>query len=198
MKLANEIKLVEEAAKGNTRAFNELIALNYDYFLKMAIKRTKNVALAKDILQDTLIEAYLNIEKLKEKQLFRPWLTGILRNVCNNYYRRKQRFFVPLECLNEVLFEDNVAAENKELKAALIALNEREKNVIERFYYENWSIKDIAEQEEISLSAAKVRLHRARKTLQSIMLKQITKPTTTEIYMPTEKAMTKTVHRMAA
>ena len=198
MNLANETKLIEQAVKGNVKAFNELITLNYDYFLGIAMKRTKDVSLAKDILQDTLMEAFLNVEKLKEKHRFKAWLAGILRNVCNNYYRRKQHFFVPLEHLNKELLENKVTEKNENLAWALANLNEQEKNIIEQFYYDNWNLKEIAEQEEISLSAAKVRLHRARKTLQSIMLKQLTKSTATEIYMPTENAMTKTVHRMAA
>ncbi len=198
MELANEIKLVEQAVNGNTKAFNELITLNYDYFLKFATNRTKDITLAKDMLQDALLEAYLNVEKLKEKQYFKAWILGILRNVCNNYFRRKQCFFVPLEYLNEEKIKSDITEENEDLAVAVASLKETEKALIERFYYENWSLKSIAEQEEISLSAAKVRLHRARKTLQSIMIKQLTKPTTTEIYLPTEKTMAKTIHRMAA
>lgn len=44
---------------------------------------------ADDVIQETYYAAYIGYEKLRNKELFKPWILSIARNQCNIWYRRK-------------------------------------------------------------------------------------------------------------
>ncbi len=46
---------------------------------------------AEDLAQETLVEAWCNVDKLRDPRRWRPWLSGIARNVCLRWRRRQGR-----------------------------------------------------------------------------------------------------------
>ena len=161
---------VEQLKKGDKEAFNHLVKKFYAACLRKATAYTKEENTAKDLVQEALVQAYLSIDKLEDTSKFQAWLMGILRNVCNNYHRRKQN---PHLNLPDELFqvpEETLAVEENEsikrrVRNAISQLSHKNKEVIEAFYFDNLSIEEIARYYDLSVSATKVRLHRARKAL---------------------------------
>ena len=161
---------VEQVKAGNKKAFNQLVKEYYAICVHKATAYTKDENAAKDLVQEALVQAYLSIGKLADSSKFKAWLMGILRNVCNNHHRRKKK---PLLNLPDELFEipeETIAVEESEsvrerVREAVEQLSHKNKEVIEAFYFDNLSIDEIARHFDLSVSATKVRLHRARKAL---------------------------------
>lgn len=74
------MELVEKAKNGDTEAFNELIENNKLKMYKTAKAILNNEDDICDAIQETLISAYKNLNKLKENKFFSTWLIRILIN----------------------------------------------------------------------------------------------------------------------
>jgi len=134
----------------------------------VAIGILKNEADADDALQNTLIASYKHLDQLKFAEKFKPWIYKILTNEC---YR----------IINNRKYDDNIdeidcathSKQDYETKETLWSIvNSLELNyrtVIILFYYENMSIKDIANTLNISTDNVKQRLSRARTKLKSLL-----------------------------
>lgn len=170
---------VEQVKTGDKKAFNLLVKEFYPLCLRKATTYTKDESAAKDLVQEALVQAYLSIDKLEDATKFKGWVMGILRNVCNNYHRRKKSPFLNLP---EELFhipEETLAIEEEDLirkrvREAVERLSHKNKEVIKSFYFENLTIEEIAHHYDLSISATKVRLHRARKALKYVLTTPLT------------------------
>ena len=80
MKNTVSLKLVEKAAKGNREAFGELIIMHQEYLYKLAYMYTKNEQDALDAVQECAMRAMISMDKLREPQYFKTWITRILIN----------------------------------------------------------------------------------------------------------------------
>jgi len=161
---------VEQLKSGDKKAFNHLVKEFHSDCLRKATAYTKDENTSKDLVQEALVQAYLSIDKLEDSTKFKAWLMGILRNTCNNYHRRKKKLLLNLPDELFLIAEETVAVEDNELirkkvREAVEQLSNKNKEVIEAFYFENLSIEEVARHYDLSVSATKVRLHRARKAL---------------------------------
>ncbi len=169
--------LVEKAQQGDEKAFNELVKQHYNFCLSQIKRRVKDAEQAKDLVQEVLIQVFLCLDKLSEPAAFKAWLRGIVRNVCNNYFRRNKMLYVALEefayelpdLTTTVDTELDLAALRQQIKTAIEQLKERQQVVVKEFYLKEKTVKEIAEELEVSENVVKVRLYRARKTLKTIL-----------------------------
>ncbi len=166
----NTTQLVSRFLEGDTSAFDQLTANYYTFCLNKAFFHVEDREIAKDLTQEALIEAFKNLHKLKDKKAFKGWLSGIVRNVCNNYLRNKKRLPIDFEDTipEQVTDEDDpelLPFLKYRLHLAVNELSELQRTIIQQHYFEDKSVKDIALQFDLSTSNVKVRLHRARKKL---------------------------------
>ena len=84
-------ELIEKAKKGDRDAFTKLIMDVENDLYKIAKTRITNEADIEDAIQETMIESYKSIKKLREPKKFKKWLITILINKCNRIYRKKSR-----------------------------------------------------------------------------------------------------------
>lgn len=83
-------ELVERAKNEDSEAFTNLI-LNIERDLYcIARSKINNENDIDDIIQETMIIAFLNIKKLKNNSFFKTWVIRILINNCNKFYKRKK------------------------------------------------------------------------------------------------------------
>ncbi len=68
-----------------------MIDLHSDYLYKYAVLKTGNKDDAKDLIQETFIAAYKNIENFKHQSSEKTWLIAILKHKIIDYYRKKNR-----------------------------------------------------------------------------------------------------------
>ncbi len=121
----------------------------------------KNAEDAKDVVQDTFIQYYSLKKEFDSEQHIRAWLLRVAINKAKNANRtfwRKNK--VPLEEYMETLtFE---TPESEELFETVMNLPEKYRIVIHLFYYEDYTVREIADILKISESNVKVRLSRGR------------------------------------
>lgn len=134
----------------------------------IAFNICKNTQDAEDVVQDTFI-GYLTIKKdFETLEHIRAWLIRVAINKAKNknisFFRRNT---VPLEEYMETLtFESEEASE---VFVAVMGLPEKYRVVIHLFYYEDYSIKEIADILKLSESNVKVRLSRGRMILKNTL-----------------------------
>ena len=93
-------ELVTKAQKGDKEAFTEIVILLKEDLYKIAKTRITNEADIEDAIQETMIEAYKSIKKLKDKKKIKQWLITILINKCNRIYRRKYKKDISIDEYN--------------------------------------------------------------------------------------------------
>uniref|UniRef100_UPI00406C44D4 sigma-70 family RNA polymerase sigma factor n=1 Tax=Paenibacillus sp. FSL L8-0436 TaxID=2954686 RepID=UPI00406C44D4 len=104
---------------------------------------------------------------LKQPKFFKTWVIRILINECNQLLRMRERTVVMAEIPEEtnVSYLPFEASGNVDLQSSINRLDEPLRLAIVLFYYEDLSIKQIADVLSITEGAVRARLHRARRLL---------------------------------
>jgi RNA polymerase sigma-70 factor, ECF subfamily len=140
---------------------NRLVRIAYTY--------TQDIASAEDRVQEALIKAYRNIHQFSGNDPF-PWLTKIVVNECKMAYRRSWREVVSGVLVDyytsKNIEESFITAEESELVyKTVLQLKEPFRAVIVLFYFEDFTISEIASILQKSEGTVKSRLARAKKKL---------------------------------
>lgn len=119
---------------------------------------------AEDVVQETFIQYYISKKEFESKEHIRAWLLRVAINKAKNvnltFWRRNKQ---PLEDYIETLAFETQA--DGELFETVLGLPQKYRIVIHLFYYEEYSVKEIAKVLELSESNVKARLSRGRKML---------------------------------
>ena len=141
------------------------------YTLAMGI--LKNEADAADAMQDAILKAYCNLDQLKDRSRFRPWILSIVHNTAIEYIR-KQKNMVDLESQEDLAAPEPAVDTTTRLTVwdGIQRLKLPYRTVIILFYYENYSVRQIAEVTHTSVIAIKQQLSRGRKMLAQLLNKE--------------------------
>lgn len=134
----------------------------------VAFNICKNAEDAEDVVQDTFIQYHQSQKEYDSEQHIRAWLIRVAINKAKNmnlaFWRRNK---VPLEDYMETLVFETPESEN--LFEAAMRLPEKYRIAIHLFYYEDYSVREIADILKISESNAKTRLSRGRCLLKTAL-----------------------------
>ena len=114
--------------------------------------------LAEDICSDVFLKVYEKIDTFNEKKAsISTWIFTITRNTLIDYYRTRK---VTTEIPEDLTYEDDDSTVDEEalekLAKGLENIDERSKKLIIKHYYENKTLKEIAEDLGISYAYAKI------------------------------------------
>ena len=123
---------------------------------------------AEDVVQDTFLQYWSQKKEFETEQHIRAWLLRVAinkaKNKNNTFFRRNA---LPLEDYMETLaFQSE---ESSELFEAVMRLPEKYRIVVHLFYYEDYSVNEIADILKITPGNVKVRLSRGRMSLRSTL-----------------------------
>lgn len=170
------IENFKKLKKGDKDSFDLLYEEYYLSLYRTALLILGNKEEAEDVLQDTFLSIYKNINNLKEFNKLKPWIFSILKNSCYTRYKNRKREFPDefvLEKADSKLIssgEDEFVL-NNEVESALLKLNHKEREVLVLFYYDDFSIEEIAKILKTFQGTVKSRLFRARKNLKKEIMK---------------------------
>lgn len=169
MKMKNKVglKLVEKAAKGNREAFGELIIMHQEYLYRLAYMYTKNEQDALDAVQECAMRAMISMDKLREPEYFKTWITRIL---INSIYlaQKKRKNNSPFEEYSEAAPEPSVSIEERtDLYDAIDLLPPTYKTVVILQYFQGMKINEIAQVMSIPVGSVKAYLFRAKESLRN-------------------------------
>ena len=147
----------------------EIVVKKYQQNLyAVAFNICKNAQDAEDVVQDTFIQYLSQNQEFESEQHVRAWLIRVAINKAKNktlsFFRRN---VLPLEDYIQTLeFESK---ESCELFETVMKLPEKYRIVIHLFYYEDYSVREIAEILRLTESNVKVRLSRGRMLLRNTL-----------------------------
>jgi len=149
--------------------FTELIEENKLRFYKTAKAILKNDDDVYDALQEALMSIYQNIKQLKDLKFFSTWSTRIIINKCYDLLRKRKNNIVPFDenMENDINNSKNDVYEVDQygIKKAVEGLNEELKLITILYYYDDYSVNEIAEILDIPTGTVKSRLSRVREIL---------------------------------
>ena len=164
-------ELIRHLKRGDHRFF-ALFADRYDkYILKKCQIYVRESEVAKDLRQEVLIKVFLQVHHFREEAHLKTWLYTIIHHTCIDYLRRNKRKVrdIYLENLSDSISEMADFQEEPSEALSLELLNHlldeitsEEKFILMLKYNERHSIRDIMKTLDISESAVKMRLKRAR------------------------------------
>jgi RNA polymerase sigma-70 factor (ECF subfamily) len=177
----NELdRLVIAARDGDRPAFDELVRRTYVDTYTLAMRLTAHEEDARDVVQETYLRAWKGIGSFRGDAQFTTWLYRITANTAYTTVRKRRRhraepldtmLVEPAELRLESSPEDS-AEQSAMLDRLAVALDQlppklRVLVVLKDVY--GMSHEEIADELGISVSAAKVRLHRGRKKLRDLL-----------------------------
>ena len=170
-----ERELVTRAQQGDRAAFAALVRQHQDEVYTLARRLVGDPHLASDVAQEAMIRAWRALPKFRGDSRLSTWLYRVTVNTAWTHRERARRHrSAPLDEYIQVpapygADHPEVAGETLELRgrlrAALDNLPESQRRVVVLKDIYGWSHADIAESMGITVTAAKVRLHRARARL---------------------------------
>ena len=172
-------ELVKKSQLGDKSAFEELVKRHQELVFSLSFKLTGNRELANDVAQEAFIRAWKAIGKFRGDSTFGTWIYRITVNTAWTLRKKaKKHYLLNIEDTQEPVVVDEkkdpeLVAINSDLSLVLRkALNQiplEQRIIVELKNIEGRSHKEIADYLDISVTAAKVRLHRAHQKLRNIL-----------------------------
>lgn len=169
-------RLALRAASGEQKAFDELYSATVEtayYTATLVLTSQEDIA---DALQISYMKAFAHIGELEHPESFEKWLKKIVINECRNYLRDNGKHIFSTVYIggsyDDVEGSDLTVdiAGNEELRRTLdeilSSLPEKQRVCVNLFYYEKYSVAEIAALLGISEGTVKSRLHYGRRTLE--------------------------------
>ncbi|WP_203334447.1 sigma-70 family RNA polymerase sigma factor [Planococcus beigongshangi] len=149
---------------------NELVRLAYSY--------VHDAETAKDLVQNTFIKCYRNLDTFRNDAQMKTWLYRIVINECKDYLKSWNCRMVQVKSfINETTSSILPSAEktminqydNRQLKDTVFSLPKKYREVVYLYYYDSLKTEEIAEVLMISANTVKTRLRRAKQRLESML-----------------------------
>ena len=164
-------ELVGACLAGNREAFALLVRRYQDAVFGLAVSMTRNHADAADMAQDAFVRAYTRLNQYNPEYSFKSWLLRICANQTKNLFRKRmhrQR----LEDAYRLETDIGAAGDGTdyhELERALARLPAKLGAPLRLKYMEGLAYDEVAAVLGIGVSAAKMRVLRARNQLAEIL-----------------------------
>jgi RNA polymerase sigma factor (sigma-70 family) len=175
----SEARLTDDvmaASRGDREAFARLVDATRTLVTAISVAIVRDLPLSEDVAQESYLEAWQNLGRLRNPASFLPWLRQLTRNRAHDQRRRRARQrTVDLEDEHRDARPDAQsqlvsAEEQAALAAALDELPPSSREVVTLFYREGQSIAQVADLLGMNEVAVKKRLQRARDHLRAATL----------------------------
>lgn len=153
--------LVQKAQAGDKDAFAALLRENEQRMYKVARSFLSCEDDIADVIQESVLQAYLHLSELKQPEYFRTWLVRIVINQCKSVLA-KQRKVICVDQIRERGYEepeyDQIAFED-----LMNQLDEKYRQIMLLYYGEGYSTNEISDLLGMKQSTVCSRLARGRK-----------------------------------
>lgn len=166
-----QVALVERARAGDEEAFASLARAAGDRLLAIAFRILRDLGLAEDAVQQTLVIAWRELPTLRDLERFEAWLHRLLVNACYAEARRGRRWAANVRVLpvDGPTVPDAAAAValRDQLERGFRRLPPEQRAVFVFHHYLGLTLPEIADQLGVPLGTVKSRLHYASNTLRA-------------------------------
>lgn len=189
-----EARWVAQAQRGNDQAFAELVELYQNPVYHLCYRMLGNAEEAEDAAQESFLRAYKALRSYDNTRSFATWLLSIASHYCIDQIRKRRMTLISLDTfVGEILPDPEPSPESalrqnelqRQVRGLLDSLSPLDRSAVVLFYWYDYSYDEIAQTLELSVSAVKSRLHRARLQLASAW--QAQQPAATAQNIPLER-----------
>jgi RNA polymerase sigma-70 factor (ECF subfamily) len=181
---ATDAELVERVVNGDTESFAELIRRYEEKLFRYVLYLTHDTTLSEDIVQDTFIKAYQNLQSYNPKYSFSSWVYRIAHNGAMDSFRKSRHIAdgVEVDSLEQASDEMNIVQSidreilHDDVQECLEELEAKYREVLMLQYYENMRFSDIADVLHIPVSTVGVWSSRGKTRLRKLCEKKGVKP----------------------
>jgi len=169
------IEQVKKAKEGDVNEIGNIIQENVQAMYRVAFGILKNEDEIYDAISNTTIIVFEKIASLKKEEFFKTWLTRILINECYKIYNQNKKVIYLENCapksLDNLQYTEKDRLEEQDARDLLNNLSKDLKETVMLYYFEDFSVKEVAEILNIPEGTVKSRLSKARKDLEKILIK---------------------------
>ena len=180
--------LVEQARAGNEEAFASLARGAGDRLLAIAFRILRDLGLAEDAVQQTLVLAWRELPSLRDVDRFDAWLHRLLVNACYRESRRDRRWAATVRVLPvdgpTARDEFLAVADRDQLERGFRRLPTEQRAVFVFHHYVGLTLPEVAEHLGVPLGTVKSRLHYATSTLRAALEADLRSSTDTSREQP--------------
>lgn len=176
-----DARLAKMAKNGDRGAFAQLVDLYKDKIYHLAYRMTGNAQDAEDVVQETFLRVYSNLEKYDDQQKFSTWIYRIATNLCIDRLRKRRATYSLDAEMNDgesndwysMLPSNEETPENQlvlsetqtQIRESIDALPEKYKSIVILRYLQDLSLQEISDILKMPITTIKTRLHRGREYL---------------------------------
>ena len=178
--MTDETEWIQLAREGDQVAFGQVVAAYQTPVYNLAYRMLGNAGEAEEAAQETFLRVYLHLHSYDPQRPFRSWLLSIASHYCIDRLRRRRIIYLPLE--DEIAMPVRLAGASPNPEAVLVRREQEEwvqrlllslppidRAAITLRYWYDYSYEEIAEGLDLTVSAVKSRLYRARRVLAGVV-----------------------------
>lgn len=159
--------LVRLAKFRDTHAFARLYETVYKDLYRFALYTLRHPQDAEDAVSETVVDAFAQIQSLKDAAAFRSWIFRILSAKCSR--RIRQYINAPSELPDELREEAFPVCEQVDIRRALDSLPEEDRLIISMSIFAGYSSQEIGDLLKMNPGTVRSRQSRALKKLESLL-----------------------------
>lgn len=152
----------------DSQLYNQLVTEHANMVFKIAYNFCKNKYDAEDVVQNTFLKLLQHKGSFSDKEHIKRWLIRVAinesKNMCTSFWRKRIVSWDESPSDTEFSFEDD---DKSILYDAVMGLDSKYRIVVHLYYYEGYSIKEIAKILHIKETTIQTRLMRARAKIKS-------------------------------
>ena len=177
----HDYTLIKRILAGERNQYRQLVDRYAPMIFHLIRSYVKEGAVVQDLAQEVFIKAYDRLSDFGFQSKFSSWIYRIAVNHCKDYLKNVRRRNINLSSMDaksiDAVLEDQPSQLNElvdselndKLKAAIDLLPEVYRNALLLKYMHNMTYKAMAEELGDTVESLKVRVHRARNELKTIM-----------------------------
>jgi RNA polymerase sigma-70 factor (ECF subfamily) len=163
-----EARVIALVRAGEADAFAEIIEHYQASIIRYLYRMTGDYEMAKDLAQDTFIQAYKGILKTNAELSFKGWLYRIATNNALQHHRRKKLLsFIPFttkeQDISDAANQSNCPGERIAINEALSKVPKEQRTCLVLHFVEGFKYREIAETLGCSEEAVRKRVSRGKK-----------------------------------
>lgn len=181
-KIVDIVKAVQDGEEKSATALYDAFQKELYFYI---LKTVNDPQLAEDLLQDTFVEILQTINNLKEPAAFPSWSRQIAYHKCTAYYKKRRDVLADENEDGTTVF-DTIPEENSEfipdealdkedlkqtINAMIAELPMEQRSALLMRYFDEMSVKEIAEIQGVTEGAVKSRLNYGRKSIKEAVEK---------------------------
>ena len=171
------VDTITQIQSGSQKAQTKLINYFWDDVFSFVLKKVQDRTIADELTVAVFAKILTKLNLYDENFQFKTWILTIAQNSVIDYWRKKSREEVFTDDFKDVKNEFEKSPEElliskqqqQHIVSTIASMDAQYRKIIELRFFEEKSIKEIAETLNISVANTKVRIMRAKKILAELL-----------------------------